>query len=115
MKKLFFDGSCALCRHEIKWLGPKLQQKLQLVDISNQNFQGYQGASKQQMLAVIHLWDGNQFITGIDATLSYWQLAGWRFLPWLMSTPLCYPIAKWAYNRWAASRQRCSNNQCDTL
>lgn len=111
--KLFFDGSCKLCRHEINYLAPKLQHKLQLVDISAPDFAGYEGVSKQAMLAQIHLWDGSNFIIGLAATLYYWRLAGMRFLPWLLSLPLINTIANQAYLYWAKKRQRCTDNQCE--
>lgn len=111
--KLFFDGSCKLCRHEINYLAPKLQHKLQLIDISAADFTGFAGVSKQAMLAQIHLWDGSRFIIGLAATLYYWRLAGMRFLPWLLSLPVIQWLANKAYQLWAKKRQRCSDNQCE--
>ena len=110
---LFFDGSCKLCRHEINWLGPKLQDKMQLVDISQADFEGFKGASKAEMMQQIHVWDGQQFQIGLTATLFYWRLAGLRLLPAILAFPLLRPIANWAYLYWAKKRQRCTDGQCE--
>ena len=112
-KKLFFDGSCRLCRHEINWLGPKLRGKIELVDISKPDFTGFAGVSRSQMMAEMHLWDGERYLTALPATLYYWRTAGLRFLPWLLSLPLVNTLANKAYQFWAARRQRCVNGQCD--
>uniref|UniRef100_A0A486XUW6 Cell division inhibitor n=1 Tax=Rheinheimera sp. BAL341 TaxID=1708203 RepID=A0A486XUW6_9GAMM len=113
MKKLFFDGSCALCRREINWLGPKLKPHLELVDISQQGFNGYAGVSKAAMMQQIHLWQHDHFLIGIDATLHYWQLAGHRWTVAFLRLPPCYWLAKKAYIYWAAKRQQCSTTGCD--
>ncbi|WP_229796876.1 thiol-disulfide oxidoreductase DCC family protein [Alishewanella tabrizica] len=111
--KLFYDGSCKLCRHEINYLAPKLQNKLLLVDISAADFMEYQGVPKQAMLEQIHLWDGSRFIIGLAATLYYWRLAGMRFLPWLLSLPLINTLANKAYLYWARKRLRCTDDHCE--
>ncbi|MCC5450393.1 DUF393 domain-containing protein [Rheinheimera sp. UJ51] len=110
---LFFDGSCKLCRHEINWLGPKLKGKMQLVDISQPDFTGFNGASKMQMMQQIHVWDGQQFLIGLTATLFYWRLAGLRLLPAILAFPLFRPIANWAYQYWARKRLNCTDGQCE--
>lgn len=112
-KKLFFDGSCKLCRHEMSWLGPKLATKMELVDISLPEFTGFAGVDRSAMMAEIHFWDGAKFIKGLPATLCYWRLAGWRFLPWLLNLPLVFPLANWGYQYWAKQRLKCSDGQCD--
>lgn len=111
--KLFFDGSCKLCRHEITYLAPKLAGKLDLVDISAANFSGYQGVNRNAMLQQIHLWDGQRFIIGLSATLYYWRLAGMRFLPWLLDLPVVNSLANRAYLYWAKKRLKCTDNQCN--
>jgi predicted DCC family thiol-disulfide oxidoreductase YuxK len=108
MKKLFYDGSCSLCQREISWLRPKLTPHLDLVDISDVAFTGYKGVNKATMMRHIHLWHHDHFITGIDASLHYWQLAGHRWIVTLLRLPLCYWIATKAYASWASRRARCS-------
>lgn len=112
MQKLFYDGSCALCRREINWLRPKLARQLELVDISADGFTGFAGASKTAMMQQIHLWRDDHFLVGIDATLHYWQLAGHRWLVSLLRLPPCYWLAKKAYAYWATKRSNCANGDC---
>lgn len=111
--KLFYDGSCRLCRHEMHWLAPRLNSKLQMVDISDDRFSSFAGVDKAQMMALLHVWDGQKFITGIDASLYYWQLAGFRLLVSLLRLPPCYWLASKAYGYWAAKRKRCTPGVCD--
>ena len=110
MKKLFYDGSCRLCRHEIDWLRGRLESQLILVDISQPGFAGYMGATKQQMMQEIHLWEGSRFIRGLDATLTYWQMAGFGWLSRMMRTPPFYRLACWLYRKWAD--KRCAGGEC---
>ncbi|WP_088330546.1 DUF393 domain-containing protein [Lacimicrobium sp. SS2-24] len=112
-KRLFYDRSCRLCRHEIHWLKPRLQEKITLVDISGEGFSGFAGASKAEMMANLHLWDGNQFITGIDATLYYWRLAGFGWLTSIISFAPLYWLADKTYRYWAKKRQQCMDGVCD--
>ncbi|PKM19451.1 MAG: DUF393 domain-containing protein [Gammaproteobacteria bacterium HGW-Gammaproteobacteria-15] len=112
MQKLFFDGSCALCRREINWLGPKLTPHLELIDISAAGFSGFAGATKAAMMQQIHLWREDHFLIGIDASLHYWQLAGHSWLVALLRLPPCYWLAKKAYAYWAARRSNCANGAC---
>ncbi|MDX1676724.1 DUF393 domain-containing protein [Arsukibacterium sp.] len=113
MKKLFYDGSCNLCQHEIGLLAPKLTPHLQLVDISQQGFRGFAGVSKGEMMQQIHLWDNDHFITGIDASLHYWRLAGYRRLVAFLQLAPCYWVASKAYNYWARSRANCAKGDCN--
>lgn len=112
MDKLFYDGRCRLCQREINWLAPRLVHQLELVDISQPGFSEFAGVSKNEMMQQIHLWQHDHFITGIDATLYYWQLAGHRWLVAFLRLPPCYWLANKAYAYWSAKRTTCANNNC---
>lgn len=112
MDKLFYDGSCRLCQREINWLAPKLLPQLELVDISAAHFTGFAGVSKSAMMQKIHLWHQDRFITGIDATLHYWHLAGHHWLVALLRLAPCYWLATKAYSYWAAKRNKCGRDNC---
>ena len=112
MKKLFYDGSCKLCQREISALAPKLTPHLQLIDISQEGFTGFAGVSKRMMMQQIHLWDQDHFIIGIDASLHYWHLAGYRKLVAFLRLAPCYWLAGKAYNYWARSRANCAKGDC---
>ncbi|MCH8536668.1 MAG: DUF393 domain-containing protein [Alkalimonas sp.] len=107
---LFYDGSCGLCRKEISWLRQRLDGKIQLQDISAANFSSYQGVKAADMMSTLHVWDGVRFITGLDASLYYWSLAGMRKLVLFLRLPVVYQTAKFSYTLWA--RLRPKNTQC---
>lgn len=102
--QLFYDGSCRLCRWEIRHLAPRLRGKIKLIDISSADFDGFAGVSKATMMDQLHLWDGQRFHLGLDASFYYWRLAGWGWLVKLLSFPGIHYMAKAAYQRWAARR-----------
>jgi predicted DCC family thiol-disulfide oxidoreductase YuxK len=104
--RLFYDGGCRLCQREIAHLAQPLAGKMQLVDINDPAFSEWQGVDKLQMMRQIHVWTGERFLVGLDASLYYWRAAGWRVLPWLLSLPGVYQCAKLGYALWANWRFR---------
>lgn len=106
LPELYFDNSCSLCRTEIRHLAPRLRGKIKLIDISEAGFSGARGVSRDAMLQRIHLWQGDKFLVGFDATLFYWQAAGLRLLVWCFRLPGIAALAHWAYDRWAQRRAR---------
>ncbi|MDP4535830.1 DUF393 domain-containing protein [Alkalimonas collagenimarina] len=107
---LFYDGSCGLCRKEISLLRQRLDGKIQLQDISDESFSSYQGVNATEMMSTLHLWDGNQFITGLDASLYYWSLAEMKALVRFLRLPGIYQAATLGYRLWA--RFRAKPTQC---
>lgn len=104
LPELYVDRSCSLCNAEIRHLAPRLAGKLVLIDISEPGFTGAHGVSRDDMMRRIHLWQGSDFVTGIDATLCYWRLAGFGAVTWCMGLPGIRHIAGWAYDYWARRR-----------
>jgi len=104
LPELYVDNSCSLCRAEIRHLGPRLKGKLVLIDISEPDFTGAHGVSRDAMMRRIHLWQGTGFVTGIDATLCYWRLAGFGLVTWCLGLPGIRHIAGWVYDYWARRR-----------
>lgn len=104
--RLFYDGGCRLCQREIAHLAQPLAGKMQLVDINDPAFSEWQGVDKLQMMRQIHVWTGERFLVGIDASVYYWKAAGWRLLPGLLSLPGVYQCAKLGYALWANWRFR---------
>lgn len=103
---LFYDGSCGLCRKEISLLQHRLHGKIQLQDISDTDFSSYQGITAEDMMANLHVWDGSQFIIGLDASLYYWSLAGMHKLVWFIRLPIMYQLGKLGYIVWARFRPK---------
>ncbi|MCD8513888.1 MAG: DUF393 domain-containing protein [Nitrincola sp.] len=101
---LFYDGSCSLCRKEINHLHKRLSRHFILVDISQPEFKGWQGVDRASMMEKIHLWNGVEFLVGLDASLYYWEKVGWKLPAKLLRLPIIHSIAVSAYNLWAAWR-----------
>lgn len=110
--RLFYDGRCGLCRREVAHLRSRLSEHFLLVDISDPEFDSWQGVDRDTMLASIHVWDGKQFLTGLEATLFYWNKVGWSFAAKLIRLPLIYRVADLTYRLWAAWRLR-KNTHCE--
>jgi predicted DCC family thiol-disulfide oxidoreductase YuxK len=59
---------------------------------------------REQLLEVLHLRRGDQWLTGADASVAAWQHTAygalWRWLRW----PLIAPIVDRVYERWAVWR-----------
>lgn len=104
--RLFYDGGCRLCQREIAHLAQPLAGKMQLVDINDPAFSGWQGVEKPEMMRQIHVWTGEGFLVGLDASLYYWRAAGWRVLPGVLSLPGIHACAKLGYSLWANWRFR---------
>ena len=103
---LFYDGSCGLCRKEILLLEQRLNGKIQLQDISESQFHSFKGIDASDMMLTLHLWDGERFITGLDASLYYWSLAGLNTLVFFLRLPGCYQSAKLGYALWRRFRPK---------
>jgi len=107
-QRLYYDGSCGLCRREIEHLRSRLEPALELVDISAPAFEPPPGYTPAAMMERIHLYDGERMHVGLPASLVYWRLAGggFRLLAAVMRLPGIYALANRAYNAWAAWRLR---------
>ncbi|MEX0430408.1 thiol-disulfide oxidoreductase DCC family protein [Spiribacter insolitus] len=107
-KRLYYDGSCGMCRREIEHLRGRLEPELELVDISAPAFEPPAGYTFAAMMERIHLHDGERMQVGLPASLVYWRMAGggFRLLAGLLSLPGVFALANRAYNRWAAWRLR---------
>ncbi len=110
---LFYDGSCRLCQREISHLYKSLSRHFVLVDISDPSFVGWNGVTRNAMMQKIHVWDGVEFLVGLDATLYYWDKTHLKLLSQLLSLPLIKPIAGYFYNQWARWRVQ-KSTACDT-
>ena len=102
MNKLYYDGKCPLCTAEMARLRAQKSTDLSLVDIHKTEMNA---ATKERMLKVLHFEDdvGN-YITGLEANIAAWEGTSWSPLWRCLRLPLVRPIAKFAYNKWAAIR-----------
>ncbi|MCC5826311.1 MAG: DUF393 domain-containing protein [Alkalimonas sp.] len=106
MPILFYDGRCSLCAKEITWLMPRLNGKIVLKNLHDDDFEKFHGVSKVSMMQQLHLWDGQQFIIGFDASLYYWELAGFHRTTRLLRLAPLYAISCFSYRLWARWREK---------
>lgn len=110
--RLFYDASCGLCRREINQLRSRLEPHVELVDISQPDFQPPEGYTLEALLTRIHYHDGQTMHVGFAATLAYWRAAGLNKTARLLSLPGVFHCGDFVYNRWALWRRRHSS-QCE--
>ncbi|WP_151703077.1 thiol-disulfide oxidoreductase DCC family protein [Nitrincola alkalilacustris] len=104
--RLFYDGSCSLCRREIDHLRNRLVAHFTLVDISDSGFESWQGVGRLAMMKKIHVWTGVHFLVGLEASLYYWEKVGWTIPVSIIRLPGVHRLAGWAYDGWANWRFR---------
>ena len=106
---LYYDGSCPLCRREMKHLRKLKSEGLLLQDIhelSTDPLPSHRDdhPDKAVLLRSLHLRRGDDWVTGLDANIAAWQHTRigvlWRWL----SFPMIKPIANWCYQTWASRR-----------
>lgn len=113
MPILFYDGRCSLCAREMKLLAPRLAGKIFLKNLHDVDFKEFAGVGKTSMMQQLHLWDGQQFITGFDASLYYWQLAGFHRTTRLLRLPVIYATSNGCYRWWARWREKSGKCRID--
>lgn len=100
---LYYDGKCSLCVAEMDKLAGIKGEQLELQDIHQLSDQ-LSEEERINMLKVLHLQRGDQWITGIDANIAAWQHTRWGWIWRILGLPLIKPIANLAYKRWARWR-----------
>jgi predicted DCC family thiol-disulfide oxidoreductase YuxK len=100
---LYYDGKCSLCVAEMDKLAGIKGDQLDLQDIHKLSGQLTE-EERINMLKVLHLQRGDQWITGIDANIAAWQHTRWGWIWRILGWPLIKPIANLAYKRWARWR-----------
>ncbi len=107
-KKVFYDGSCKLCRSEIQFYSKKIaKDKIEWINIvKNQKEVKCSGVSKKELLSKLHIikTDGT-ICTGIDAFREIWkEIKFLKFLDFLLKFKLFHLIASLAYKIWLKTR-----------
>ncbi|MDP2520096.1 thiol-disulfide oxidoreductase DCC family protein [Shimia thalassica] len=97
---IYYDGSCPLCTAEIDYYKrADTEQKLSLVDVSSERFQGDEQLSRADAMARFHIRmsDGRQ-VSGARAFVEVWRaLPSWRWLARLSRIPGVVQIQEVAY------------------
>lgn len=88
--KVFFDGSCPLCRSEISlYQNKKSSQPLEFVDVSVAQANFPTGLSRNTAMARFHVYTKERgLISGARAFSELWKrIPGWRTLGYVTSLP----------------------------
>jgi len=118
--KVFYDGSCPMCRREIAhYLKLKSAPNLEWIDISQrQNLLGDYGVDYATAMTRFHVLDAQkQWQTGAYGFAEMWShLAGYRWLARLLRILKLLPLLDAAYVQFARWRikQRCQSDSCAT-
>ncbi len=100
---LYFDGSCPLCRREMRHLARLKSERLILQDIHDVP-ESDDIPDKAALLQSLHLRKNGHWVTGLDANITAWQYTRIGFLWQWLSWPLIKPVAAWGYRVWATRR-----------
>lgn len=102
MDTLYFDGQCALCSREIRFL-KKYAKTLSFVDIHS--LDDTHKPDKESLLKTLHLQTENQeWLTGVDATVQSWSHTPYGWIMRILKWPFINTIAQHAYAYWANKR-----------
>jgi predicted DCC family thiol-disulfide oxidoreductase YuxK len=108
MITVYYDGICGVCSREINYY-KKIAgcNKFIWLDItkSPKKLEAY-GYSLEQGLKELHAKDEkDKFYIGVDAFILIWKnLPYWKLLSKVVSLPIFYQIAKFAYSKFANYR-----------
>jgi predicted DCC family thiol-disulfide oxidoreductase YuxK len=117
--EVFFDGSCPLCRREIRWLKRRDRGgKIRFTDISSPGFAaGDLGKSYEELMAQMHgrLPDGT-WLQGIEVFRRAYAAVGFRLLVALSRLPGLSQLLELGYRVFACNRLRltgrCTDRSC---
>ena len=105
MDTLFYDGSCPLCRKEIRLLRRLQRGDLAFADIHAQIPHSDRRPNREALLRRLHLRRGDgRWLIGLEANVHAWSHTRFGFL----FRPLLWPgirtLATGIYQRWADRR-----------
>ncbi|MCH8498850.1 MAG: DUF393 domain-containing protein [Marinobacter sp.] len=105
MDTLFYDGSCPLCRREIRLLRRLQRGDLAFADIHAQTPHSDRRPGREALLRRLHLRLGDgRWLIGLEANVHAWSHTRYG----VMFRPLLWPgirsLAEGIYQRWADRR-----------
>lgn len=96
--KVYFDGSCPLCRFEIAhYQKQEGSEDIEFVDVSETNFTE-KDLPRSRALARFHTRQDGRLLSGAEAFVSIWaHLPKWQRLARLANRPQALRILEWSY------------------
>ncbi len=102
MDTLYYDGKCALCSREIRFL-KKHAKALHFIDIHT--LEETHLPDKVTLLKVLHLRKSDKtWLTGIDATVCSWQHTPYGYIMQILKWPIINIFTQYIYKYWANKR-----------
>lgn len=103
---LYYDGRCPLCSKEIAVLHKLQRGSLAFADVHHlTTLPTSQMPSREALLRRLHLRSASgHWVIGLHANVQAWSHTRWGWLYRPLLWPLIYPVALWAYERWADRR-----------
>lgn len=125
---IFYDGQCPMCCLEMdKLVKRDKDNRIELVNIHNNEFLDYPDINKQEAMRVLHgRYQGN-LLLALDVTHRAWQLVGLGFwvapLQWPVIKPMAHqiyllvakyrhPISSFLHRRFGLGKAHCDNGVC---
>ena len=106
-KKVFYDGSCKLCRNEIQFYSKKIaKDKFEWINIVEDKKKLNVLEFLKELLSKLHIIKSDGTIyTGIEAFREIWrEIKFLKFLDFLLKFKLFHLIASFAYKIWLKTR-----------
>ncbi|MDH2433809.1 DUF393 domain-containing protein [Pokkaliibacter sp. MBI-7] len=104
---IYYDGQCAICSREMRWLsGLNRHQLLQFVDIQQPGFDpAHLGVSFADLDREIHVSQSDgPLLRGVDAFIAIYRAVDKKLLAGVLALPLIKPLWQWLYLRFARNR-----------
>ena len=97
--KVFFNNSCNICRFEINHYKKNSDNKLQWIDITNnQQAVDLTSKSKEELLRRLHVIDNGQVVGGAKAFIIIWsKIPKYNFLAKILSFKPLFILFHYAY------------------
>ena len=106
-KHVLYDGKCGLCKKEISYyqsIAPT--DKFNWVDITiKKNLSEYPSINLREALLSLHVVEGEQIKSGVDAFIAIWsELGHFKILAFFIKLPVIYQLASFSYRLFAKYR-----------
>ena len=120
---LLYDGECPLCRREIEWFCRRDPEAMDVVDISDKDFDSAAfGFEHDDVHRELHGIKPDGTVTvGMDSVREAYRVVGLGFMVSFTAYWPFRPVTDWMYRRFAANRlkigswmgrENCDENTC---
>ena len=107
VKHVLYDGKCGLCNKEIAYYRSiDADDKFKWIDITiEKNLARYPSINLREALFSLHVVEGEQIKSGVDAFIAIWsELGHFKILAFFIRLPVIYQLASFFYKLFAKYR-----------